>query len=89
MIQKTVEDLAATVLSLDEDGLAKQLKHYKKIMEDFSPTPEWEKAVIAFFLINGVRVKNNLMDAQSRRNNLFQFSQPDPHRQQTRLRVVK
>ena len=49
MIQETVEDLAATILSLDVEDLAEQLAHYKEIMEDFNPSPDWEKAVIAFF----------------------------------------
>ncbi len=89
MIQEKVEDLAARILSLDEEDLAEHLTHYKKIMEDFNPTPEWEKAVIAFFLINGVRVKNNLLHAQSRNKNLLKFCQPDRSHRQTRLRVVK
>jgi hypothetical protein len=89
MIQETVEDLAATILSLNEKDLAEQLTHYKEIMEDFNPTPEWEKAVIAFFLINGVRVKNNLLQAQSHKKNLFRFRQPDRSQRQPRLRVVK
>jgi hypothetical protein len=89
MIQETVEELAATILSLDEEDLAEHLTHYKEIMEDFNPTPEWEKAVIAFFLINGVRVKNNLLHAQSDRKNLLRFRQPDCTAGQPRLRVVK
>lgn len=89
MIQETVEDLAATILSLDEEDLAEQLAHYKEIMEDFNPTPEWEKAVIAFFLINGVRVKNNLLHAKSHRKNLLRFHQPSSSRLDGRLRVVK
>ncbi len=89
MIQETVEDLAATILSLDEEDLAEHLKHYKEIMEDFNPTPEWEKAVIAFFLINGVRVKNNLLHAQSHKKHLLRFHQPDSSRAERRLRVVK
>jgi hypothetical protein len=89
MIQETVEDLAATILSMDEEDLAEQLAHYKEIMEDFNPTPEWEKAVIAFFLINGVRVKNNLLHAQSHRKHLCRFCQSDSSRTEKRLRVVK
>jgi hypothetical protein len=89
MIQETVEDLAATILSMDEEDLAEQLTHYKEIMEDFNPTPEWEKAVIAFFLINGVRVKNNLLQAQSHRKHLLRFRQSDSARAEKRLRVVK
>jgi len=29
-------------------------------MEQLEPTDEWERAVIAYFMINGVRVKNAL-----------------------------
>lgn len=89
MIQETVEDLAATVLSLNEEDLAEHLRHYKEIMEDFNPTPEWEKAVIAFFLINGVRVKNNLLHAQSHKKHLLRFRQSDNSCAEQRLRVVK
>jgi hypothetical protein len=89
MIQETVEDLAATILSLDEEDLAEQLAHYKEIMEDFNASPEWEKAVIAFFLINGVRVKNNLLHAQSHRKHLLRFRQSDSSFKEKRLRVVK
>jgi hypothetical protein len=89
MIQKTVEELAAQILSLDEKDLAGQLSHYKEIMEDFHPTPEWEKAVIAFFLISGVRVKNNLLNAQTNRQNLIRLRQPDRSQTQRQLRVVK
>jgi hypothetical protein len=89
MIQETVEDLAATILSLDEEDLAEQLTHYKEIMEDFNPSPEWEKAVIAFFLINGVRVKNNLLHAQSHKKHLRRLRQSDCSFKEKRLRVVK
>ncbi len=89
MIQKTVEELAAQILSLDEKDLAGQLSHYKEIMEDFHPTPEWEKAVIAFFLISGVRVKNNLLNAQTNRQNLIRLRKTDRSQTQRQLRVVK
>lgn len=90
MIKKTVDDLAAAILSLDEEDLAAQLNHYKKIMEDFQPTKEWEKAVIAFFLINGVKIKNNLLQAQiQRQQNLPRFCQPDLPVRNRRLRLVK
>jgi len=89
MIQKTVEELAAQILSLDEEDLASQLTHYKEIMEDFHPTPEWEKAVIAFFLISGIRVKNNLLHAQVHRKNLHHLRQSDCSRIRANLRVVR
>ena len=89
MINKMVDDLASAILSLDERDLTAQLAHYKKIMEDFQPTKEWEKAVIAFFLINGVRIKNHLWQAQIQKKRLRYFSQPDQSPRNRRLRVVK
>lgn len=89
MIKKTVDDLAAAILNLNEEDLAAQLNHYKKIMEDFQPTKEWEKAVIAFFLINGVKIKNNLLQAQVHKQTLPRFCQPDSPKRTRRLRIVK
>lgn len=62
MIEKMLEQLADKVLTLDENSLTELLPHYKQVMEKFEPTPEWEKAVIIFFLINSVRVKNSLFN---------------------------
>jgi hypothetical protein len=35
-------------------------------MEQWDTSPEWERAVIAYFLINGVRVKNALKQGRTR-----------------------
>jgi hypothetical protein len=60
MIEEAIERLADRVLAYNEKDLAKLLNHFKNRMEEFEPTPEWERAVIAYFMINGVRVKNAL-----------------------------
>ncbi len=60
MIVEAIERLADKVLAIEETDLSKLLNHFKSRMEQFEPTPEWERAVIAYFLINGVRVKNAL-----------------------------
>ena len=62
MLDKTLDQLAERILSLDEASLTQLLPRYKKIMERFEPTKEWEKSVIIFFLINSVRVKNFLFN---------------------------
>jgi hypothetical protein len=60
MIKEEIERLAAWLLEYDEKDLNQLLKHFKARMEQGEPSPEWERAVIAYFMINGVRVKNTL-----------------------------
>ena len=67
MIDKAIERLADRVLAFDEADLLALLNHFKDRMEQFEPTPAWERAVIAYFLINGVRVKNALKHGRLQR----------------------
>jgi len=60
MIAETIEHIADRVLAYEETDLTALLNHFKTRMEQFEPGPAWERAVIAYFLINGVRVKNAL-----------------------------
>jgi len=60
MIVDAIERLADRVLAYEETDLTALLNHFKTRMEQYDPSPEWERAVIAYFLINGVRVKNAL-----------------------------
>ncbi len=60
MIAEAIERLADRVLAYEETDLTALLNHFKTRMEQFEPSPEWDRAVIAYFLINGVRVKNAL-----------------------------
>jgi hypothetical protein len=60
MIVEAIERLADRVLAYEETDLSALLNHFKTRMEQCEPSPEWERAVIAYFLINGVRVKNAL-----------------------------
>jgi hypothetical protein len=66
MIAEAIERLADRVMAYEESDLTPLLNHFKTRMEQFEPTPEWERAVIAYFLINGVRVKNALKHGKSR-----------------------
>jgi hypothetical protein len=60
MISEAIEHIADRVLAYEESDLIALLNHFKARMEEFQPGPAWERAVIAYFLINGVRVKNAL-----------------------------
>jgi len=89
MVRKSIDKIADQILDLDEEELAKILPHYKSIMEEFSPNPEWERAVIAFFLINAVRVKKNLAQAHTLKKGLIHLLKEDVNAPAQRLRVVK
>jgi len=64
MLETTLEKIAETILSLDEASLASLWEKYKNRMERFDISKDWEKAVIVFFIINAVRVKNHIFNEQ-------------------------
>jgi hypothetical protein len=82
MIAETIEHIADRVLAYEETDLTTLLNHFKSRMEQFEPGPAWERAVIAYFLINGVRVKNALKQGKM-------HSQELPPGCRPALRVVK
>lgn len=82
MIAESIERLADRVLAYEETDLTALLNHFKNRMEQCDPSPEWERAVIAYFLINGVRVKNALKQGKTHCRERGSGSRPA-------LRVVK
>ncbi|MBU4231903.1 MAG: hypothetical protein KKD99_12570 [Proteobacteria bacterium] len=82
MIAETIEHIADRVLAYEETDLTALLNHFKTRMEKFEPGPAWERAVIAYFLINGVRVKNALKQGKMNSQELNSGNRPA-------LRVVK
>ncbi len=62
MIEESLERIAERILALDEASLAGLWEKYKTRMENFDTTREWERAVIVFFIINAVRVKNQIFN---------------------------
>jgi hypothetical protein len=66
MIPEALEKIADNVLSLDESDLATLLNYYKDRMSQGEPTRAWERAVIAYFLLNGIRIKNTLKQGKLR-----------------------
>ncbi len=76
MIPEALEKIADNVLSLDESDLATLLNYYKDRMTQDEPTRAWERAVIAYFLLNGIRIKNSLKQGKLRQQ---PASEKPPH----------
>ena len=64
MIEKALKNIAERILALDEASLNSLWEKYKTRLEDFDATEEWEKAAIIFFIINSVKVKNNIFNKE-------------------------
>jgi hypothetical protein len=89
-IENSLEKIAENILYLDEASLSNLWDKYKSKMEQFSFTPEWEKSVIIFSVINAVRVKNavineQILQKQAARNTAF----PKRHHGKPNLQLVK
>jgi hypothetical protein len=63
-IENSLDKIAENILYMDEASLNILWDKYKSKMEQFSFTPEWEKSVIIFSIINAVRVKNAIFNEQ-------------------------
>lgn len=61
-IEDVLLNLADRLLDFDEASLSALQEKYLKKVSDFSPTREWERAVIVYFMINSVRVKNKIFN---------------------------
>jgi hypothetical protein len=62
MLDKVLDKLAEQIITLEEASLTQLRKKYLDRLFRFEPTKEWEKAVIIYFIINGVIAKNNLFN---------------------------
>lgn len=61
-IEEVLQGLADRILDFDEASLVQLQEKYLKKVSEFSPTREWEKAIIVYFMINSVRVKNRIFN---------------------------
>jgi hypothetical protein len=64
MLDSSLNNIAEKILNMDEASLSGLLEKYRKQMENFETSKEWEKSVIIFFIINAVRVKNQIFNEQ-------------------------
>lgn len=62
MLEKALDKIAEQITTLDEASLSQLRKKYLDRLFNFEPTRQWEKAVIIYFIINGVITKNNLFN---------------------------
>jgi hypothetical protein len=88
MLESSLDKLAQQILGLDEASLSSLWEKYKKRMEHFEPSKEWEKAVIIFFIINAVRAKNHIFNEQLMQHQQ-QTGPEKPPRGKPLLRLVK
>lgn len=63
-LETSLDKIAENILYLDEASLTGLWDKYKAKMEQFSYSPEWEKSVIIFSIINSIRVKNAIFNEQ-------------------------
>ncbi len=89
MLEKSLEKIAETILSLDEASLVSLWQKYKLRMETFEPSREWERSVIVFFLINAVRAKNQIFNDQLMKQKERRPAAPKPRRAAPTLRRIK
>jgi hypothetical protein len=89
MLESALDKLAQQILGLDEASLSSLWEKYKKRMEHFEPSKEWEKAVIIFFIINAVRAKNHIFNEQLARQRQQQTGPEKPPRGKPELRLIK
>ena len=61
-MERALEKLAEQILSFDEASLASLREKYRLRIEHFDGTKDWEKAVIIYYIINAVSLKNTLFN---------------------------
>ncbi len=61
-IEEALLHIADRVLDFDEASLAQLQEKYLKKVSEFTPDKEWERAIIVYFMINSVRVKNKIFN---------------------------
>jgi hypothetical protein len=66
-VEKAIEKLAEQILSFDEASLVQLREKYRSRIEDFDGTKDWERAVIAYCIINAVSMKNALFNQNVRK----------------------
>ena len=91
MLDQTLEKMAEKILGFDEASLTSLWEMYKRKMESFEVSREWEKAVIVFFIINAVRAKNHIFNEQIQKMHDSPPSQEvkPPKRGKPSLKIVR
>ena len=90
IMENSLNKIAENILHIDEASLTSLWDKYKNKVENFSTSPEWEKAVIIFSIINAVRAKNAIFN-EKLLNNKAPKKTATPERPQVKshLKLVK
>jgi hypothetical protein len=84
-IEEALLNLADRVLDFDEASLAQLQERYLKKVSEFSPTREWERAIVVYFMINSVRVKNKIFNEKVK-----DYQPPEPDKpSRSVLKIIK
>jgi hypothetical protein len=89
-LENSLNKIAENILNIDEASLISLWDKYKNKVEQFSISPEWQKAVIIFSIINAVRAKNAIFN-EKLLNNKTQKKTVTPEKPQSKpyLKLVK
>ncbi len=89
-LEDSLNKIAENILYLDEASLTSLWEKYKVKMENFSFSPEWEKSVVIFSIINSIRVKNAIFNEQMLKKQKTEEAPPPQNRSgKPTLRLVK
>ncbi len=89
-LEDSLNKIAENILYLDEASLMSLWEKYKTKMENFSFSPEWEKSVIIFSIINAIRVKNAVFNEEMLKKQADDKPSPPKNKpQKPNLRLVK
>lgn len=61
-MEKALDKLAEQILTFDEASLGNLRDKYRERIENFDGSRDWERAVIAYCIINAVGMKNSLFN---------------------------
>ncbi|MGO9116942.1 MAG: hypothetical protein ACLQPD_04955 [Desulfomonilaceae bacterium] len=85
-IEEVLLTLADRVLDFDEASLTQLQEKYLKKVSEFSPNRDWERAIVVYFLINSIRVKNKIFNEKVK---AAKPSSERPKRSKNLFKIVK
>jgi hypothetical protein len=85
-IEEVLLGLADRVLDFDEASLTQLQEKYLKKVSEFSPSRDWEKAIVVYFLINSIRVKNKIFNEKVKAS---KTGAERPKRSKSLFKIVK
>lgn len=68
-LEKSLNKIAENIRQLDEASLTSLWDNYKNKVKQIDNSPEWERSVIIFSIINAVRAKNAIFNENVIKNN--------------------